>query len=250
VSDARVDRGLALLLPQLSKPGWLVGLGALLAKAKVGIAAGVAGVGVVAVVAIGVGSGDGASEGEARTGVAASRADDASAKTGASALAVVEGASQPVAPEAALVPSAVPVRVPSGVPTAEVDRLEPPASAMRAEAGPREVASVPDTVSNDAEAAPDLQREVEQLTAAREALAAGRATDALALLDAHARAHPTSTLAETRAALRIACLCAMGRREQARGEAAMLLRRHPGSALAHHATTRCDEPGLETAVRP
>jgi len=235
VAEARIDRGLALVLPRLVEPGPLAGLWALLAKAKAGLVVGAAGVGVVAVVAIGVGLREGASEGEgrARAGGAASRVDDADVKAGASGPAVVEEPPRPVTHETVLAPSGEPMRARSSVPAEDAARPAPTV---------RDGASVIGTVSNDEEAAPDLQREVEQLTAAREALAAGRAADALALLEAHARAHPSSSLTEARAALRIACLCALGRREQARGEAAVLLRSHPGSTLARHSTTRCDEP--------
>jgi RNA polymerase sigma-70 factor (ECF subfamily) len=244
VPEARVERSLALVLPQLSKPGWLAGLGAGLVKAKAGVMIGVAVVGIAAAVVIGVGSRDGGADGgrASRAGVAASRVGDVDAKAGAPASGIVEEPPRAFAAETALVPSVEPMRAPSTVPAAEAARPETPASAARAEAGPRNVAAVPGTASNDAETTPDLQREVEQLTAAREALAAGRAADALALLEAHARTHPSSTLAEGRAALRIACLCALGRREQARGEAVVLLRSHPGSTLARHAVTRCDEP--------
>jgi len=242
VPEARIERGLALVLPQLSKPGWLAGPWAVLAKVKVGVVAGVLGASVVAAVVIG-GVGrrdrDGADEvgadeaGAARRTASATSAVDVAPHAGSAAAGEVSPTA--VSPEHVAAERRVP---------AVAAQPAPLASAEHAKAPARDGSGKLDTSAGQTEASTDLQREVEALAAAREALAAKRPAEALARLEAHAQAHPTGELAEARAALRIACLCAMGRREQARGEAAVLLRRHPGSVLAHHATTRCDEPDV------
>jgi hypothetical protein len=232
VASARIDRGLVLLLPRLTMPGRLGWLGALGAKAKLGLAAGVAGAGLVAVLASGAASTREAPEGTGARGSVAviAHGADVTASDGASEPDVVR-----VPPPPSHVPAALAARPASS---------HPPARSIME---PREVGSA-DPGSADDDASADLQREVEQLTAARKALTAGRPADALAILEAHARAHPASVLAEGHASLRIASLCAAGRREQARGEAAVLLRRHPGSTLARHAVTRCDEPAAATVA--
>lgn len=244
VEEARVERGLVLVLPRLAEPGPIAGLWAWLLEAKLGVVAGMAGVGVVAAVVIGVASRPPAKgEGAADRVAAERRVIEGGAERGAAEPAV--DATPPLASVDAgdeLEPSAPGVAAARPTPPASVS-----APATRSEAEPR-AESASDVGSADAGTADELQREVEQLTAAREMLAAGKPADALALLEAHARAHPRSTLDEARASLRIACLCAMGRREQARGEAAVLLRRHPGSTLAHHATTRCDESETKLAT--
>jgi RNA polymerase sigma factor (sigma-70 family) len=248
VGEVRIDRGLALVLPQLSKPGWLAGLWGSWVETKLGVvAAGVGGVGVVVAVAIGAvsrpeGSND---EGAADRGAVARGDIDGGAKVGPSVA--VEDPLQPALPGPSLEPS-----VASGAGVAPSDLARAPSAATAADAARHEPTSKPgagtersvptaDVKSPDVDDGPaDLQREIEQLTAARETLAAGKPADALAQLEAHARAHPSSSLDEARAALRIACLCAMDRREQARGEATVLLRRYPGSTLARHAATRCE----------
>lgn len=85
----------------------------------------------------------------------------------------------------------------------------------------------------------DLAEQARRLAAARVALDAGRPGDALDVLRIHAREFPASPLAEARDALRVEVLCAQGKRAQARGEAKILLRRHPGSNLARRAATVC-----------
>lgn len=240
-SEARVERGLALLLPELSasKPGWVALAGTVLAKAKVGIAAGAVGIGVAAAVVIGGGGRGGAGpaegEGVGRVGVVGARIDGegGGVDRGASAELATPEASAPSPATAAIAPSPA---------STDASRSERRGAAVRAGPGRREGAVTPVAGAKSDDAASDLQREVETLTAVREELAADRPAEALARLDAHAKAHPSSPLDEARGALRVACLCALGRGEQARREAEQLRRRHPGSTVASHATTRCDEP--------
>jgi RNA polymerase sigma-70 factor (ECF subfamily) len=239
VEEARIERGLVLVLPRLSEPGWLGGLWGALVQAKVGVLAGVAGAGVVAAVVIGGASDRGASKDRE-----VDRVEDRVEDRVAVARPHVQGNAEPGAsvpagdPPQPASPGAETAAVPMG-PVEGRGRPMKPASVPRSSA---EVpaASTSDDSRSDAGTTDELAREVEQLTAAREALAAGKPAEALALLEAHARAHPGSSLDEARAALRIACLCALDRRDQAREEAAALLRRHPGSTLARHAVTRCE----------
>ena len=72
-----------------------------------------------------------------------------------------------------------------------------------------------------------------RLTAALALLQAGDPAGALAEADRHARDYPGSPLAEARTLTRVRALCALGRDEQARGEAKQLDRAGPvGEALA------------------
>jgi RNA polymerase sigma factor (sigma-70 family) len=238
--DARVERGLVVLLPKLAAPGRLAWISALGAKAKLGLVSGVAAAGLVAAVAV--------ARPEERTGAGSRAAAEAREGSKRAQVDVAARGRGEGAPEAAVTVAVPEVAVPELASPAADARPAAPVSRTRTE--PRGAA---ERGALDEGTAADLQREVEQLTAAREALAAGRPADALAHLDAHARAHPSSSLAEAHAALRIASLCAVGRREQARGEASILLRSHPGSTVAQHAMTRCDDAEAEveaTALRP
>jgi RNA polymerase sigma-70 factor (ECF subfamily) len=66
------------------------------------------------------------------------------------------------------------------------------------------------------------------------------------LLDEHARTYPTGVLAEERSAERVLTLCKLGRKAQARTEAARFLRATPDSPLAQSIRSSCgtfDEEG-------
>jgi hypothetical protein len=75
-----------------------------------------------------------------------------------------------------------------------------------------------------------LREELELMRAARTALREGRAREALALLERHARTYPSSTLAEERAATEVSALCALDRIDDAKREAAAFERRFPRSS--------------------
>jgi RNA polymerase sigma-70 factor (ECF subfamily) len=77
-----------------------------------------------------------------------------------------------------------------------------------------------------------LRAELQQLDRARAALAGGRASEALATLDAYARSTPRGALRLEAEVLRIDALARSGRSEQARARAAAFLARHPQSVLA------------------
>lgn len=87
----------------------------------------------------------------------------------------------------------------------------------------------------------DAGEQTRRLIEVRRALLEGRPRQALAQLEAHAHDFPRTPHAEVRGALRVDALCALGRSAQARGEAQLLLRRHPGSNVARHAVTVCAE---------
>ncbi|MCA9711481.1 MAG: hypothetical protein KDK70_36925, partial [Myxococcales bacterium] len=124
----------------------------------------------------------------------------------------------------------VPVPVPRPPTAPRIAPVE--ASRPTARARPRATAVSPDTLAD----------QTERLSAARRALNEGRAAEALERLEQHARDYPTSTLAELRGALRVEVLCTLGRSTQARDEAAALVRLHPRSNVARHATTVCSTP--------
>lgn len=212
---ARLQAGLALLLPRLREPaakaGWLSVLGG-----KVGPSVGaMAAVGLV---------------------VLAVRGPSAPAEAPPSAPAVstpeAMSASDPVHASVA-----EPPMPPSAAPAPAVPVPEP-IYTPRPRSGPLAPAPSPEP---DADA--QLAEQTRRLTAARTALDAGRPGLALEVLQAHARDFPRSPLAEARGALRVEVLCVQGKGAQARGEAQVLLRHHPESNLARHAVTRCrDSP--------
>ncbi len=76
-----------------------------------------------------------------------------------------------------------------------------------------------------------LRAEQALLDAARRALAAGRADEALVRLAAHVKAYPGSVFAEEREALSVNALVQSGRYEEARARAALFVRRFPRSML-------------------
>lgn len=81
--------------------------------------------------------------------------------------------------------------------------------------------------------------ETELLRRASTELTAGNATAALRTTIEHARRFPESPLADLRTAVRIEALCALGKAEQARGEAELFLREHPGSPVAERIEDAC-----------
>lgn len=77
-----------------------------------------------------------------------------------------------------------------------------------------------------------LRLELQQLDRARAALAAGRATEALATLDTYSRSTPRGALTLEAEVLRIDALARSGRSNQARARASAFLARYPRSVLA------------------
>jgi hypothetical protein len=86
----------------------------------------------------------------------------------------------------------------------------------------------------------DVAVQVELLRESQQALRRGRPDVALARLQEHAARFPTSSLLQERQAGRVFALCALGRTEQARREAAAFVRRFPGSPLEDRVRRACD----------
>ncbi|KYF49516.1 hypothetical protein BE04_37450 [Sorangium cellulosum] len=74
---------------------------------------------------------------------------------------------------------------------------------------------------------------------AQGALRAGDAGRALALLEEHAAEFRAGTLRQERMAARVFALCALGRIDEARAEAARFLRDAPRSPLAERVRAAC-----------
>lgn len=87
-----------------------------------------------------------------------------------------------------------------------------------------------------------LAAEAALLRSASDAIARGEPSEALKQLDEHARSHPDGQLVTARKRSRIRALCDLGRRAQARGEAATLAREQPGDPLAQQALSICTAP--------
>jgi hypothetical protein len=81
-------------------------------------------------------------------------------------------------------------------------------------------------------ATPALHEERVGLDEARAALAEGRTSQALKMLEQHARSHPKGQLAEERDALHVMALVKAGRRPAARAAAAQFHARHPNSVMS------------------
>jgi outer membrane protein assembly factor BamD (BamD/ComL family) len=78
---------------------------------------------------------------------------------------------------------------------------------------------------------------------ADEALRAGDAARALALLEEHARRFPHGILAEERSAERVSALCKLGRIDDARVEANQFLAATPDSPLSTSVRASCGGDG-------
>jgi hypothetical protein len=77
-----------------------------------------------------------------------------------------------------------------------------------------------------------LAQEVALLSRATSDLHAGRATDALKVLDEHRRKFPNGLLAEERSAARAQALCSLGRMSEAQAELGRLTPQSPAAARA------------------
>ncbi|WAS99264.1 sigma-70 family RNA polymerase sigma factor [Nannocystis punicea] len=153
-------------------------------------------------------------------------------------------------------PPPAPAEPPADDPAVPFSRLA--AAAARATAAPQPVgrtltndpkdmssetstqsASSPPTAPVDVDA---LRRESALMTDARAALRTGAWTQALALLQQHAREFPAGALVDERRLSRIAALCSLGQVDAARAEAAQIAGEQPGSALARKAEATCPRP--------
>lgn len=110
----------------------------------------------------------------------------------------------------------------------------------------------PSAPSARAKVSPDrksLATENELLREAATAVRRGGMQEALRLTDAHAEQFSASVLTDLRSAIRIEALCGLGKLAQARGEAALLRRRHPDSPAAVGIEKSCAGP-QEKAAQP
>lgn len=130
--------------------------------------------------------------------------------------------------EAALAPAAEPTR----------PALDPPRRPSRSTAQP-------DTNA--------LAEENRLLAQAERRLKSGDAAGALATTRDHATRFADSAFKDLRTAVRIAALCELDKTAQARGEAAVFLRQHPGSPVADRVRTRVEKrcpPAQENPPEP
>lgn len=184
--------------------------------AKFGVVAVVASFGIAGTAVVGGMMQRGSSRGDERN------ADAAHVATRVEKTASVPRASAPVVNvgEAATALPVVmaPVQVVAPIPVAASTRAEVPAEAPAAE----EEASV--VVETDS-----IRVESNLLREAHRALAGGDAARALQLLDANAEQLAGGILDEERAALHARALCAAGRADEGRAEAATFVATHPNS---------------------
>ncbi len=120
---------------------------------------------------------------------------------------------RPAPPVASATPAPPPTPAPIVTPAVVVDAGPPP----------RERAEEPDE--------DDLASEQATLELARSSLRAGQPEAALEALHRHARRHPHGQLVPEREALKVRCLMALHREDEARRTAERFLRRYPGSSL-------------------
>lgn len=137
-------------------------------------------------------------------------------------------------PQSAVIPASLPA--PAAVPAAAVPVDAPAVAPAR-----------PTRAAVDATRdATSIERDNQRMLDAKEALAAGDAAGALAITEEHARLFPGSALADARSALRIEALCALGKREQARGEARVFVDARPGSPVTARIERSCVGPFVES----
>ncbi|MEM7153259.1 MAG: sigma-70 family RNA polymerase sigma factor [Myxococcota bacterium] len=204
-------RMLGLLLVRISKPGAsLVPVGAWFGAGAKTIPAVVGAAALGGVVMLGVGTADDA---PSRAAAVTPRAEDPTTKP--SVNAVVPVASPPT--QTPPLPSASAPAVVDAVP-ARVRRRPSPTDADVTPA-----AEDPLTVQSHA------------LAKARALLQRGRPGDALSRVDEVLQQFPSGALVVELRVARVGALCALGKGAQARAEAALLRRRHPGSLVAERA---------------
>lgn len=130
---------------------------------------------------------------------------------------------------------------PAGSPTSLPASARQPSSRALGERGSQagnaeRVAASPAPAASSSLTAGPLAREVQIITAARDALNAGNCTVASSHLDAHRLQFPTGALSEERQALSAICQCRQGRGTSA---AAAYVARRPNSPLARRVATEC-----------
>ena len=120
--------------------------------------------------------------------------------------------------------------------------LPPPPPDLAVPAAPWAPAPPPAPPGNDVAVAPapsQLAEETRLVREAQKALAAKDGARALEALETHARRFPDGVLREAREAARVLALCALGRVDEARAEAAAFLQRAPSSPQAARVRAAC-----------
>lgn len=140
----------------------------------------------------------------------------------------IAAASEPVSTPPPKLAVAPPVAARDAEPTIEPEPVAPTPAPKRT--APR--------VEPDADS---LAEENALLEQAQRAVATGDARVALALTNDHAKRFSSSAFADLRTAVRIDALCELGNASQARGEAAVFLRRRSQSPVADRIRTRVEK---------
>lgn len=138
------------------------------------------------------------------------------------------------APRVVVQERTVPAATPAPAVVNEVPAVEVPAVVARVE---RPAPSRPRPANRDAE------DELRLYTEANQAFRAGNAQSALTQLDALRRSHPTGMMREEREALRVLCLCSLGRPTEAGLAARRFLDTWPNSTAAPRVRNSCGGGG-------
>jgi hypothetical protein len=153
----------------------------------------------------------------------------------------VAEAPRPVAsttpPAATPQPVVVESEPPLGDPRSLLSGSVPRPSSTSAKRNPPKTSPAPAPPSDETR----LEKERELVAASQRALADGRPTRALDVLDVHARTFPHGTMAEDRDALRVVALCAAGRTADAARERTKFFRRWPKSLHASRVRAACPD---------
>jgi hypothetical protein len=149
--------------------------------------------------------------------------DDVRPSAGMATSAIRAGSTPPMEPRVLPTPQSLPdVELARPVHEPSVRATEVPAIPPRPAAAHVEESEPPGYT-------PALDAELALIRRARTALNDGRAEEALAALDEHARRFPKGVLAEDRAAQRVLALCALARLDAAREEGLRFVSSHPRS---------------------
>jgi hypothetical protein len=131
-----------------------------------------------------------------------------------------------------------PVAIEHAPPVSREDRPRPPASASPSPPSSPPPPAAPEAAPRAVALSP-LEAETRALGGALTDLREGRAASALSALDAQRARFPDGALREERAEARIKALCALGRTEEARDNAARFFVEYPRSLLAGRVRASC-----------
>ena len=150
------------------------------------------------------------------------------------AAPIVPAPSEPVIDRQVAAPEPAPTSAPAHSPRPAHRPLQPTVAPPPAEepAPAEETAPAEPPVNAAAGPASHLREEIELVRSARQALRAGRASQALQILDESRRRFPSAALEQERERLTIEALSASGRTAEASARAAAFLRKFPTSPHA------------------